>query len=71
MPAPQPTRSAAPGNPTFGPPLSPSSQADLDELRRYIRAAPGNRVILIAGLSTVLTAVSATIATIVAISLYW
>ena len=63
MSAQKPTRSAKSDNPD----LSTTTQADLDELRRYLRSAPSKREILVTSLSALLTAIFATIATIIAI----
>ena len=71
MAAQNPIRSAVPGNPTFGPPLSPESQADLAELRSGLLSAPSKRVILVTNAITLATAIFATmIAIIAAIRVY-
>ena len=67
MPTSKPIRSPESGNPDF----PTTSQADLAELRRCLRAAPSKRAILIASVSALLTAIFATVAITVAILLYY
>jgi len=59
----KPTRSAESGNPD----LPTTAESDLDELRRALRAAPSKRAILIASISALLTAIFASIATLIAV----